>query len=110
MRTLSDSTTIVEPSRRTQRGLGRLGRGLVLLQRRDALERLEQRVGVDELRERLAEVVVEVVDADEVGRGLVRPADEPVLVHDDPVGAQLEQQPVAVGLLLERLLGLRGRR
>ena len=32
-----------------------------------------------------------------------------VLVHDDAVGAQLEQQAVAVGLLLQRLLGLAGR-
>ena len=98
---LDDDRRAVEADERRFR---RLGRGLVLLQRRDPLERLEQRVGVDELGEGLAEVVVEVVDADEVGRGLVRPADEPVLVHDDAVGAQLEQQPVAVGLLLERLL------
>ena len=61
---------------------------------------------MDELGEGLAEVLVEVGDPDEVGRGLVRPADQPVLVHDDAVGAQLEQQPVAVGLLLEGLLGL----
>ena len=59
---------------------------------------------MEELRERLAEVLVEVGDADEVGRGLVRPADQAVLVHDDAVRAQLEQQPVAVGLLLERPL------
>ncbi len=89
-----------------ERGFGRLGRGFVLLQRRDPLERLEQRVGVDELRERLAQVLVEVGDPDEVGRGLVGPADQPVLVHDDAVGAQLEQQSVAVGLLLEGPLGL----
>ena len=92
VRTLRDSTTIVRAVEADERGFGGLGRGLVLLQRRDPLERLEQRVGVDELGERLAEVVVEVGDADEVGRGLVRPADQPVLVHDDAVGAQLEQR------------------
>ena len=54
------------------------------------------------------EVVVEVGDADEVGRGLVHPADQPVLVHDDAVGAQLEEEAVAVGLLLERLLRAHG--
>ncbi len=90
----------VETDQRRFRGLGR---GLVLFQRRDALEGLEQRVGMDELGDGLAEVVVEVVDADELGRGLVRPADQAVLVHDDAVGAQLEQEPVAVGLLLQRL-------
>ena len=89
-----------------ERRLRRHRRGLVLLQRRDALERLEERVRVDELGERLAEVLVQVRHADEVGCRLVGPADEAVLVDDDAVRAQLEQQPVAVGLLLEGPLEL----
>ena len=59
-----------------------------------------------ELGERLTEVVVQVRHSDEVGGGLVGPADETVLVDDDLVRAQLEQQPVAVGLLLEGPLEL----
>ena len=106
VRTLVTSITVTVPVERDDADLAVLEELAVLGELRDAVERADDVARVDEVGHRPSVVLLHRVGADQADGGTVAVDEPAVLVHDDHVGGDLGQQPVAVDQVAELALEL----